>query len=251
MSVNLGDSDYPTSPVEGGSWTAASAGNAVRLACEAVRTDLFNHARTLEGSSLAHAAESEVVFADSRIAMKADPGRFVTYTDALTGHGLDKLEAEKTNLPHYLQKLRYVGYTHSAVFAEVRVDEQLGQIRVPRLVIAAAAGRILNPQTARSQVLGAAVMAIGKTLEEESFADHRLGRFMNHNLAEYHIPVCADVDQVDVIFVDEEEDELSSLDVKGLGELGIVGTGAAIANAVFNATGKRVRDLPITLDKLL
>ncbi len=250
VSVNLGDSDYPTSPVEGGSWTAASAGNAVRLACEAVRADLLNHARTLEGSPIAHAAESEVVFDDGRLALKSDPGRFVTYADALTGHGLDKLEAEKTNLPHYFKKQLYVGYTHSAVFAEVRVDEQLGQIRVPRLVIAAAAGRILNPQTARSQVLGAAVMAVGKTLEEESFADHRLGRFMNHNLAEYHIPVCADVDQVDVIFVDEEDDELSSLDVKGLGELGIVGTGAAIANAVFNAIGKRVRDLPITIDKL-
>ncbi|MDT0577117.1 xanthine dehydrogenase family protein molybdopterin-binding subunit [Croceicoccus sp. F390] len=251
VSANLGDSDYPASPVEGGSWTAASAGNAVRMACEAVRSDLLSHARTLAGSPLNDASEEDVIFANGRIMLKTDHERSVTYADVLKGHGLDRLEAEKTNLPHFLAKLRYVGYTHSAVFAEVRVDEQLGQVRVTRLVIAAAAGRILNPQTARSQIMGAAVMAIGKTLEEETFTDHRFGRFMNHNLAEYHIPVNADVDRIDVIFVDEEDDALSSMDVKGLGELGIVGTGAAIANAIFNATGRRIRDLPITLDKLL
>ena len=142
-------------------------------------------------------------------------------------------------------------YTHSAVFAEVRVDEELGQIRVTRVVNAVAAGKILNPKTARSQVLGGVVWGLSMALHEETFTDHNLGRFMNHNIAEYHIPVNADVHDIEVVFVEEHDDKVSPLGVKGLGEIGIVGTPAAIANAVFHATGKRIRDLPITIDKVL
>ncbi len=141
--------------------------------------------------------------------------------------------------------------THSAVFAEVTVDESLGTIHVPRVVSAIAGGRILNPKTARSQILGAVVWGISMALEEESVADHNFGRFMNHNLAEYHIPVNADIHDIDVIFVEEHDDIVNPLGAKGLGEIGIVGTAAAVANAVFHATGKRVRELPITLDKVL
>jgi xanthine dehydrogenase YagR molybdenum-binding subunit len=141
-------------------------------------------------------------------------------------------------------------YIHSAVFAEVRVDSDFGSVRVTRVVDAVAAGRILNPKTAASQVAGGVVWGIGMALHEETLVDHRLGRFMNHNLAEYHVPVSADIRDIDVIFVDERDDIINPLGVKGLGEIGIVGTAAAIANAVFHATGKRVRDLPITLDKV-
>ena len=137
------------------------------------------------------------------------------------------------------------------MFAEVKIDEQLGVIRVTRMVNAVAAGRILNPKTARSQILGAVVGGIGMALHEETLTDHRFGRFMTHNLADYHVPVHADVHAIDVIFVDEEDREINPLGVKGVGEIGIVGTAAAIANAVYHATGKRVRDLPITLDKLM
>ena len=142
-------------------------------------------------------------------------------------------------------------YTHSAIFCEVRVDEELGVIRVARIVNAVAAGKIINPKTARSQILGGVVMALGSALEEETFTDHAFGRFMNHNFAEYHVPVNADIKDIDVIFVDEPDDLANDLGVKGLGEIGIVGTGAAIANAVFHATGVRVRSLPITVDKLI
>ena len=123
-------------------------------------------------------------------------------------------------------------------------------MRLKRLTLAIAAGKILNPKTARSQILGGAVMGIGAALEEESMLDHKLGRFMNHNYGEYHIPVHADVHDIDVIFV-EEDDKANALGIKGLGEIGIVGTAAAIANAVFHATGKRIRDLPITIDKII
>ena len=140
--------------------------------------------------------------------------------------------------------------THSAVFAEVKVDEQLGVIRVTRVVSAVAAGRILNTKTAHSQIMGGVVWGIGMALHEETLLDHTFGRVMNANIAEYHVPVNADVHDIKVIFVDEPDATINRLGIKGVGEIGIVGVAAAIANAVYHATGKRVRDLPITLDKL-
>jgi xanthine dehydrogenase YagR molybdenum-binding subunit len=144
----------------------------------------------------------------------------------------------------------YARNTHSAIFAEVKVDEELGVVRVTRVVNAVAAGRILNTKTARSQIMGGVVWGIGMALHEESLHDNHFGRIMNANIAEYHVPVNADVHDIDVIFVDEPDDIINPLGIKGLGEIGIVGVAAAIANAVYHATGKRVRDLPITLDKL-
>jgi xanthine dehydrogenase YagR molybdenum-binding subunit len=164
--------------------------------------------------------------------------------------GAGKIEAEVTAAPAKDQE-RYARYAHSAVFCEVKVDEELGVIEVTRVVSAVAGGRIINPKTARSQIIGGIVFGIGMALEEESVIDHRFGRIMNHNLAEYHVPVNADVQNIEVIFVEEHDAIVNPLGVKGLGEIGVVGTAAAIANAVFHATGKRVRDLPITLDKLL
>src|SRR5262249_53422755 len=141
--------------------------------------------------------------------------------------------------------------THSAVFAEVKVDEQLGVIRVARVVNAVAAGRILNTKTATSQIMGSVVWGIGMALHEETLVDHNFGRIMNPNIAEYHVPANADVHDIKVIFVNEPDHLINPLGIKGVGEIGIVGVAAAIANAIYHATGKRVRDLPITLDKLL
>jgi xanthine dehydrogenase YagR molybdenum-binding subunit len=140
--------------------------------------------------------------------------------------------------------------THSAIFAEVKIDEELGVIRVTRVVNAVAAGRILNRKTAHSQVMGGVVWGIGMALHEETYHDHHFGRIMNPNIAEYHVPVNADVHDIKVIFVDEPDAIINPLGIKGLGEIGIVGVAAAIANAIYHATGKRVRGLPITLDKV-
>ena len=137
------------------------------------------------------------------------------------------------------------------MFAEVSVDDDLGVVRVDRIVIAVDAGRILNPKTARSQIIGGVIWGIGMATHEASLLDHAHGRFMNHSFAEYHIPVNADIHDIDVIFVETPDTHLNPLGIKGLGEIGVVGTAAAIANAVFNATGKRIRNLPITLEKLL
>ena len=251
VTAKLGDTSLPFSPLEGGSWTAASAGTAVQIACESVREKVFKLARQMDGSPLANADLDHVTFEHGRIFVTRDPSRSVSLADAVRSSKEGKVEAEETAAPSMIQQMRYVGYTHSAVFVEVKVDEELGVVRVTRVVSAVAAGRILNLKTARSQILGGVVMGIGSALHEESMLDHDLGRFMNHNLGEYHVPANADIGHIDVIFVDEPDDKASPIGVKGLGEIGIVGTGAAVANAIYHATGKRVRDLPITIDKLL
>jgi xanthine dehydrogenase YagR molybdenum-binding subunit len=251
VTARIGDSSLPKSPVEGGSWAAASAGSAVQAACHAVRAKLLEHARGLDDSPVANAGLEQVSFAGGRLALRSDPTRSVSYTEAMRAGGADRIEAEASTSPDKSVKRNYSAYTHSAVFAEVKVDEQLGVVRITRIVSAVAAGRILNPKTARSQILGGVVMGIGMALHEETLTDHRLGRFMNRNLGEYHVPVNADIHDIDVIFVEEEDDKLNPLGIKGVGEIGIVGTAAAIGNAVFHATGKRIRDLPITIDKIL
>ena len=207
VTVQLGDSSLPEAPVEGGSWTAASVGSAVKAACDKVRERL---------------RRGDVPPIDETVTV--EPSK---------------------------QQEQYGLYTHSAVFAEVKVDEDLGTVKVTRVVSAIAGGRILNPKTARSQIVGSVVWGIGTALEEESVMDHALGRFMTHNLADYHFPVHADVHDIDVIFVEEHDEVVNPLGAKGLGEIGIVGVAAAIANAVYHATGTRVRDLPISVGKLL
>ena len=254
VTARLGDSDLPYSPVQGGSWTAASAGAAVQVACEAVAAKLLKAAASVVGAPLGRAGMDDVSFEDGAMVLKADPSKRVGFTDAMRAAGLASIEAEETasaGLSGLISQLRKSRNTHSAVFAEVKVDEELGVVRVTRVVTAVAAGRIVNPKTARSQILGGVVMGIGMALHEEAMADVRLGRFMNHSFAEYHIPANADIDGIEVIFVDEPDPEVTPLGVKGVGEIGIVGTAAAVANAIYHATGTRVRDLPITIDKLI
>ena len=205
----------------------------------------------MKGSPLANATIDQITFANGCMILTADPTRSVSLVEAMRAGGVERIEAEETASPSMLTQMRYSAYTHSAIFVEVRVDEELGVLRVTRIVNAVAAGKILNPKTARSQVLGGIVWGMSMALHEETFTDHNLGRFMNHNLAEYHVPVNADVHDIEVIFVEERDDKASPIGVKGLGEIGIVGTPAAIANAICHATGKRIRDLPITIDKVL
>ncbi|GEO14263.1 xanthine dehydrogenase family protein molybdopterin-binding subunit [Microvirga aerophila] len=251
VTARIGDSSLPKSPVQGGSWTAASAGSAVQTACQTVREKLFKYARQMDDSPLANASIEQVTFANGKILLTNDPSSSVTFAQAMQAGGVDRIEAEEKASPSLQTSMSYSGYSHSAVFAEVRVDEGLGIVRVTRIVNAVAAGTILNPKTARSQILGGVVFGIGMALEEESMLDHNLGRFMNHSLAEYHVPVNADIYDIDVIFVSEHEDKLNPMGVKGVGEIGVVGTAAAIGNAIYHATGKRIRDYPITIDKLL
>ena len=248
ITVKLGDSSLPMSQVEGGSWTAASVSHAIAAAADAVRNELLGMAQKLSNSPLAGLKADDVVLTGGMIVAKADAKREIPVAVAMLHAGVDRITQERT--AEFKQDGKHAGNTHSAIFAEVKVDEELGVIRVTRVVSAVAAGRIINTKTAASQVMGSVVWGIGMALHEETLVDHAFGRVMNANIAEYHVPVNADVGDIKVIFVDEPDSIINPLGIKGVGEIGIVGVAAAIANAVYHATGKRVRDLPITLDKL-
>jgi xanthine dehydrogenase YagR molybdenum-binding subunit len=248
VTIKLGDSTLPQSPVEGGSWIAASVSNGIVTTADAVRKELLRLAKRMPNSLLADASPDEVALADGKLVSKRDASRAVSIADAMRHGAVDRIEQEKSTT--FADDGSHAHNTHSAVFAEVKVDEQIGIIRVTRVVNAVAAGRILNTKTASSQIMGAVVWGIGMALHEETLVDHNFGRIMNANIAEYHVPVNADVQDIKVIFVDEADDTVNPLGIKGVGEIGIVGVAAAIANAIYHATGKRVRDLPITLDKL-
>ena len=248
VTIRLGDSTLPQSPVEGGSWIAASVSNGIATTCDAIREELLRLAKQMPSSPLANATPDEVALADGKLLSKRDGSRAVSIADAMRHGKVDRIEQEKTTT--FADDGSHAHNTHSAIFAEVKVDEELGVIRVTRVVSAVAAGRILNTKTASSQILGGVVWGIGMALHEETLVDHDLGRIMNANFGEYHVPVNADVHDIQVIFVDEPDATINRLGIKGVGEIGIVGTAAAVANAVYHATGKRVRDLPITLDKL-
>jgi xanthine dehydrogenase YagR molybdenum-binding subunit len=248
ISIKLGDSTLPQSPVEGGSWIAASVSNGIVTTSNAIREELLGLAKRMPSSPLASAALDDVALTDGKLVSKQDASRAISITDVMRRGAVDRIEEEKST--SFANDGKHAHNTHSAIFAEVKVDEQLGVIRVTRVVNAVAAGRILNPKTAHSQVMGGVVWGIGVALHEETAIDHTFGRIMNANIAEYHVPVNADVHDIKVIFVDEQDDIVNPLGIKGLGEIGIVGVAAAIANAVYHATGKRIRNLPITLDKL-
>jgi xanthine dehydrogenase YagR molybdenum-binding subunit len=248
VTAKLGDSSLPQSPLEGGSWIAASVSNAIAITCRDVRGELLSIAKTMPGSPLSDAGVDDVTLSDGKIVSKRDANRAVIVADVMRHGGIDRIE--KTNGTDPQQGGKFATGTHSAVFAEVKVDEQLGVVRVTRVVDAVAAGRILNTKTASSQIMGGVVWGIGMALHEETLIDHKFGRVMNADIAEYHVPVNADVHDIKVIFVEEHDDVVNPMGIKGVGEIGIVGVAAAIANAVYHATGKRVRDLPITLDKV-
>jgi xanthine dehydrogenase YagR molybdenum-binding subunit len=250
VTFRLGDSSLPQAPVEGDSFTAASVGSAVKAACENARGQLIALAQTIDESPLAGLRAEDVMFANRQIRSRSDRSRAVSLREAMRAGNLEVLRADASASPTPQQN-RYARFSHSAVFAEVRVDEDLGTIQVSRIVSAVAAGRILNPTTARSQILGGVVWGIGMALEEESVLDQTFGRFINHSFGEYHVPVNADIHGIDVIFVEEFDEIVNPLGAKGLGEIGVVGVASALANAVFNATGVRIRRLPITLDKVL
>jgi xanthine dehydrogenase YagR molybdenum-binding subunit len=249
ISVKLGDSTLPQCPVEGGSWIASSVCNAIANTARAVRSDLLELAKKVKDSPLADTGVDDVALIDGKIVNKQDASRAVSIASAMQSGKAERITREETNKPS--EDKSHARNVHSAIFAEVKVDEEIGVIRVTRVVKAVAAGRILNPKTAHSQVMGGVVWGIGMALHEETLYDHRFGRVMNANIAEYHVPVNADIHDIEVIFVDEPDEKVNPLGIKGLGEIGIVGVAAAIANAVYHATGKRVRDLPITLDKVI
>ncbi|WP_375445344.1 xanthine dehydrogenase family protein molybdopterin-binding subunit [uncultured Fibrella sp.] len=247
----LGDTDMPLAPIQGGSWTASTVGSAVKQVCEDLGKKLLKLAAKDAQSPFYDATWNDVVFAEGHVRLKNDLSVAMSLVDIVALNGGRAISETATSMPNPLQLKKYSRHTHAAAFVEVEVDEDLGTVKVTRAVTAVAGGRILNPRTARSQIIGGMVWGISSALQEDSKMDHRYGRFMNHNLAEYHVPVAADIQDLDVLFVEEHDEIVNPLGAKGLGEIGIVGMPAAVANAVFHATGKRIYDLPITLDRVL
>jgi xanthine dehydrogenase YagR molybdenum-binding subunit len=247
----LGDSTLPVAPIEGGSSHVATVGSAVQGVCEKLQKKLFKLAKKLPSSPLAKARFDDIEFSGGALRVSSLPGVAVPITEILAGSGEQRLEEKYLMLPNMLKQMKYQRSTHSAVFCEVRVDPEFGTVRVTRVVSAIAAGRIINAKTAQSQIIGGVVWGIGQALHEETHCDHRFGRFMNHNLGEYHVSVNADIHDIDVIFVQEDDRIVSRIGAKGVGEIGLVGVAAAVSNAIYHATGKRVRSTPITPDKLM
>ena len=251
IQVELGDSSLPIAPVSGGSMTTASVTPAVQAAAKQVRDKLIAMATADSASPLHGLAAGDVDSADGWLHYKSDSKKREPFAAILARAGGKPVEATGESKLSDDVKEKYALHSFGAVFVEVEVDEPLAQIRVRRVVSTYGAGRILNAKTARSQFIGGVVWGIGMALMEHTMVDPESGRIVNANLAQYHVPVNADIADIDVKFLDEDDQIFNAVGARGIGEIGITGVAAAIANAVYHATGKRVRDLPITPDALL
>jgi xanthine dehydrogenase YagR molybdenum-binding subunit len=250
VKFELGDTKFPRAPSQGGSKTTASVGSAILGAALAVGARLLALANREDSSPLKSAAATDVEMLDGRLRLKADTSKSVAISDLMRRNNLAEITETFESKPSP-EREKYALLAHGAQFIEVKVDPDLGQVRVTRAIEVSACGKIINPKASHSQEIGGVVWGIGMALQEATEIDHRYGRIMNPNLQHYHVPVNADVHEVETMFVEEDDTVVNPLGVKGMGELGMVGIPAAIANAVFHATGRRVRELPITPDKLL
>jgi xanthine dehydrogenase YagR molybdenum-binding subunit len=269
VTVRLGDTAYPRAPVAGGSMLAGALAPVVHTAAAAVREEIIGLALEDPQSPLYDAGAGELVVDQGRVALASDPAAGLTFADILRRAGRDAIESFRDSMPPgsteqdrrdtftSVTRLQWPTsgshsiHSWSAIFVEVRVDEDLRVLRVARMVGAFDCGRVLNPTTARSQLMGGMVMGVGAACLEAARVDRRNARIVNANLAEYMIPVNADIPEIEVLFVGEPDPYSNALGSKPVGELGITGVAAAIANAVYHATGRRVRDLPILMERLL
>ena len=249
VTFELGDSEFPEAPVSGGSQSLASVAPAVQAATRALRDKLVQMAIADERSPVHGAAPSEVVIENGRIGLRST-GERESLAALVARAGGEDVAATAKSQPGEEKKL-YSMHSFGAVFVEAHIDRDLGVITVPRVIGRYSVGRLINAKTGRSQLMGGVVWGLGMALMEESVLDAQRGRILNANLADYHVPTHADVREIDVDVVPENDTHFNPLGARGIGEIGITGVAAALANAVFNATGVRVRDLPITLDKIL
>jgi xanthine dehydrogenase YagR molybdenum-binding subunit len=246
-----GTSDLPDAGIAGGSAHTATAGMAIHGAGVDVIARLADLATGDERSPLFGAGNAGVVAHDGRLFRRDDESRSESYGEILIRAGIAQIEGRGKSASDPAAQSNYAMHAHGAVFAEVTVDPELGQIRVTRLVGAFAAGRVINPQLVRSQYLGGMIWGVSFALHEHAVVDRRSGRTLNANLAEYHVPVNADVPSLEALLIDEHDPHVNALGIKGVGEIGITGTGGAVANAVWHATGIRVRRFPIRIDDIV
>jgi xanthine dehydrogenase YagR molybdenum-binding subunit len=250
IDARLGDSTLPKSPVSGGSQTTASVMPAVQAAAKQAQLKLLTAAAGDTGSPLHGAQPDELDFKNGRIIRKGQPESGETLTAFMARNGNRPLGAVASAEPEQ-DAQQYSNHSWGAVFAEVAVDAQLGMPRVRRITGVYDVGTLLNEKTGKSQLIGGIVWSVGFALLEASYADGRNGRIVNNNLAEYHVPVNADIGEIDVSVIGTPDTKFNPLGARGIGEIGITGASAAVANAIYHATGKRIRSAPITPDMLL
>jgi xanthine dehydrogenase YagR molybdenum-binding subunit len=251
VEFKAGSSDLPDAGIAGGSAHTATAGSAVHAAGSEVITKLAELATSHERSPLFGAGNAGVIARGGRLYRRDDETRSESYAAILARAGLGEMEGRGKSAPDPAPREAYAMHAHGAVFAEVKLDPDLGQARVTRLVGAFAAGRVINPRLVRSQYYGGMIWGVSFALQERAIVDHRSGRIVNADLAEYHIPVNADVPSLEAVLIEEHDPHVNALGIKGVGEIGITGTVGAIGNAVWHATGKRVRHFPIRIEDLL
>lgn len=250
VTVKLGDTRLRASHGAIGSSTMSNAGASVLLAARAARNEVIDLALTGRDAPFGGAAADEVLVSNGALALPTK-GLRIKFGELLARNGLSTLVADGDYDPLEEAKGPKAVFSFSAVFAEVRVDPELGLVHLNRFVGAYDTGRIINPKTARSQAIGGIIWGVGQALLEQSETGPVLGRFVNRNLSGYLVPTNADIPKLDILFVGDFDEEASPLGTKGMGELTAVSVAPAIANAVYHATGKRVRHLPITAESLL
>jgi xanthine dehydrogenase YagR molybdenum-binding subunit len=251
VEFRTGSSDLPDGGIAGGSSHTATAGMAVHSAGADVIARLADLAMSDKRSPLFGAGNAGVVARNGRLFRRDDESRSESYGDILARAGVAEIDGQGKSAADPTAQSHYAMHAHGAVFAEVKVDPDLGQIRVTRVVGAFAAGRVINPRLVRSQYYGGMIWGVSFALHEHAVMDLHSGRVMNPNLGDYHVPVNADVPSLEAILVDEHDPHVNALGIKGVGEIGVTGSAGAVANAVWHATGIRVRQFPITLDRLI
>ncbi|SKB50108.1 xanthine dehydrogenase family protein molybdopterin-binding subunit [Dyadobacter psychrophilus] len=250
ITFHLGSSEFPNAGLQGGSSTVNSVGPAVQAACNALKEQLITMAAAKSGPDFGAAKPDDIMFEKGEIQLSGKSSAKLKLSDLFKQNNIQKIEATQESKPSENGK-KYSMNAFSMHFAMVHVHPFTGQVRVKKIVCCADAGTIVSPKTAESQMIGGATGGIGMALTEDAVMDHRFGRYVTKDFGDYHVPVHADVPDIDVYFVNKPDLLADPVGSKGLGEIAIIGVAPAIANAVFNATGKRVRHLPITPDKLL
>ncbi|RYC67609.1 MULTISPECIES: xanthine dehydrogenase family protein molybdopterin-binding subunit [Spirosoma] len=249
IKVEYGDTSLPKAPTQGGSAIVSAVGSAVFDACTAVKKQLTELA-IKEGGSLAGRQADELIIADGVLSVEKEPRKKVALSELMRANNLTVID-KSADSKGGSEQSKYSMYSFSVHFVQVRVNPLTGVVRVSKAVSVADSGRIVSPKTAASQMIGGVAGGIGMALTEEASIDHRFGRFVNNNLGDYHVAVHADVPAIETIMIDKPDPIINPMGAKGMGEIALIGFAGAVANAVFNATGQRVRDLPITPDKLL
>jgi xanthine dehydrogenase YagR molybdenum-binding subunit len=250
VSFELGDTEYPTGPTQGGSGTTSAIGTAINAVCTALKQSLKEMAIATV-PAFANAKPEAIKYDNGIISIADNASVNISYTDLLKAANKPEIEVIKEAGKATADPQKYAMNSFSVHFVKLHVHPVTGVIKLKQIVSAADAGKIIAEKPARSQMVGGAVGGIGMALTEETMIDNRYGRYTNANLADYHVPVNADAPPMEILFVDQPDNIISPTGAKGIGEIALVGVAPAIANAVYNATGKRIRQLPITPEKLI